>query len=98
MSQIKPKHQHDCRECVYITSTIGEHFIDWYVHSNKENPIMGSVIARHGSEGPEYNSWPIHIVDGDSRTSSLKDPFRIDEALMLLVAKVMLDRYRKEHL
>ncbi|QHW35730.1 hypothetical protein GZH47_33090 (plasmid) [Paenibacillus rhizovicinus] len=52
-----PFHNHDCLECTYITSEqVTAERIDWY--SCNQGGAGGTVIARHGSEGAEYRSYP----------------------------------------
>lgn len=52
-----PKYQHDCEKCKYLgTGTcpaLGEDEFDFYICTSS---IGRSIIARYGSEGPEYTS------------------------------------------
>ncbi len=48
-----PRHTHDCLSCVYL-GRLGDE--DLYVHADREHPVLTTVIARWGSDGPEYNS------------------------------------------
>ena len=55
-----PKHQHDCEKCHYLGTgkcpALGEDEFDFYICTGS---IGRSMIARYGSEGPEYTSAPL---------------------------------------
>lgn len=45
---------HDCKACVFLGCTIGGgRMVDLYYH---ESPSHVTLIARYGSDGPEYLS------------------------------------------
>lgn len=52
-----PKYQHDCEKCHYLGTgkcpVLGEDEFDFYICTG---PTGRSMIARYGSEGPEYTS------------------------------------------
>lgn len=49
----KPRHIHDCGCCTFLgTYPYGRDTLDLYVHGGNH----ATVIARYGSEGPEYTS------------------------------------------
>lgn len=49
----KPHHVHDCACCTFLgTYQYGRETLDLYVHSGRNS----TVLARYGSEGPEYTS------------------------------------------
>ena len=48
-----PTHQHDCDACEYVDSYQG---VDWYVCPDK------SVVGRRSSDGPDYWSMPIDML------------------------------------
>lgn len=53
---MKPKHKHDCEECEYRGSLqLGDKWFDFY-----RCPQGGikTTLARYGSDGPEYFSFP----------------------------------------
>ena len=55
-----PKYQHDCEKCHYLGTgkcpALGEDEFDFYICTGS---IGRSMIARYGSEGPEYTSAPL---------------------------------------
>jgi hypothetical protein len=51
------RYQHDCEDCNYV-GDYGKY--DLYVHDDEH---QRSVIAREGSEGWDYSSWPMDVVD-----------------------------------
>lgn len=92
MKLTTPAHTHDCHVCRYIGSSLGSDAVlyDWYLHDHVEGQVA-SVIARHGSEGGDYSSWPAdHVRRTDSRTN-WKGMVVINE--MMVVAQFMLRRH-----
>jgi hypothetical protein len=58
---MKPKFQHDCDKCEFLG-----HYFDHDVYvclpqgfESCEGATAGSIIARHGDDGPEYASSPL---------------------------------------
>lgn len=57
---MKPLHIHDCEKCRYI-GTSSEN-IDYY----RCNQGPGdTIVARKTSEGSDYSSWPLFMIEGD---------------------------------
>lgn len=57
----KPVFEHDCDGCIFLgTYTWKERQFDLYFCPNCDE---GSVIARFGSDGPEYASAPLAVVE-----------------------------------
>lgn len=52
----RPKHQHDCAHCRFL---YGSGALDVYWCIENGSGQAGSVIARHGSDGPDYMSFPV---------------------------------------
>lgn len=50
---MKPEFTHDCDRCEFYGHFLG---MDIYVC-----PGGGSIIARYGNDGPEYNSMPLSM-------------------------------------
>jgi hypothetical protein len=56
MRHTTPPWQHDCDRCRYLGQTIGGgRIVDLYVHDESDPPTL---IARFGSNGPDYLSTP----------------------------------------
>ena len=56
----KPKFQHDCSNCEYLGTFFD---LDVYLcRSRSANVLGGSLIARHGDDGPDYASTPICVL------------------------------------
>lgn len=53
----KPQHTHDCDRCQYLGS---ENDLDFYFC---ESSILGTIIARYGSDGPDYSSSDVASVE-----------------------------------
>lgn len=57
-----PKYQHDCTSCVFLGGYVkpgsGTHCDLYYCSKCDE----GTVIARVGSDGPDYASVPINVL------------------------------------
>lgn len=54
--------KHDCDACIYLGSF--EHETgkqDTYFCHNRYG---GSIICRHGNEGPDYGSMPVDVIEG----------------------------------
>lgn len=56
----KPEHKHDCSECIFLGNYWPKprQTVDLYIC---KGPRETSLIARYGSDGPEYCSGPIEI-------------------------------------
>ena len=54
-----PNFVHDCAPCVFLGS---EAEYDFYYCANAELDMGGSIIARFGSDGPEYASCTVQII------------------------------------
>lgn len=52
-----PKFQHDCDTCTFLGT-----FFDHDVYHCGNNMGNGSIIARYGSDGPEYASMPLDAL------------------------------------
>jgi len=52
----KPLFRHDCDNCQFL-GNFQEH--DLYVHRHRTSD---TVVARYGSEGPEYLSCPSNMI------------------------------------
>ena len=51
---------HDCNECRFIASLANNREVfDIYLHGDAKT---GTIIARDGSEGPEYHASPMEMV------------------------------------
>lgn len=53
---MKPRFQHDCDRCVFLGSD--EVYDFYFCRGNEKKPVehTATVIARFGSDGPEYGS------------------------------------------
>lgn len=49
---------HDCDACVLLESNREDSF-DYYYCPSSSKALGGSLLARYGSEGPEYASYPV---------------------------------------
>lgn len=59
----QPLYQHDCDVCIYLgrysSDCLGPLLeFDLYLHPVHQHPLGGSIIARYGNEGPDYESVP----------------------------------------
>lgn len=53
---------HDCESCIYLGTLEHEgEYIDHYLGGFPCNMGHPTMIARHGSDGWEYNSYPLYI-------------------------------------
>jgi len=53
-----PRFQHDCTKCQFLGNGIFQKKpVDWYTCDSREG--LRTVIARYGSEGPQYASTTI---------------------------------------
>jgi len=61
---LKPAHTHDCECCVLVGNVIfsGE-AQDIYVHEHEVPESDPTIIIRTGSDGPEYQSFPLAIAE-----------------------------------
>jgi hypothetical protein len=77
-SGMKPSFTHDCEKCVYIGTTIGSNLQDWYFCRGCDG---GTLIARYGSDGPDYWSSPVCMIQ--SPRSSYQDKVVLSEQRIL---------------
>jgi len=58
---MKAKHTHDCNVCKLVAVT---ELADWYLCTNT---AIGehTLVGRYGSDGPEYWSCPVDIINRD---------------------------------
>lgn len=55
MTKNKPRHDHDCDACKFLAS-LGH--VDLYFCPNDRE-----LVRRHGSEGPEYGSMSLMLLE-----------------------------------
>lgn len=55
----RPQFQHDCDKCLFLGHYDG---FDVYICIASNNGD-GSIIARHGDDGPDYASTPIKLLE-----------------------------------
>jgi hypothetical protein len=60
--KLTPTHTHDCERCLFIESFEwnSQRYDIWFCPNRGDN--TGSIICRHGSEGPEYSSCPLDCI------------------------------------
>lgn len=90
-AQDKPRFTHDCDSCVFV-ATIGEN--DWYVCPPLKDGLGGSVVARYGSDGPQYWSRPLDLHDSDHKFYALTLDNQAVPDYMGAIAKSIVDTWR----
>lgn len=60
---VQPRHTHDCECCTFLGYADFPGHVEYaqgdvYLHGSSE----GTLIVRHGSEGPEYISFPLSVA------------------------------------
>lgn len=94
-----PQYVHDCSACHYlgrILSPEGTEEWDVYFCGKSED---GSVILRHGNDGPQYASMPSDLILSPAHLmESLKDPEKAKRKWCWMAALVLVQRrnYFKE--
>lgn len=64
LALMQPRHTHDCDCCQFLGYADFAAHVEldrsdvWY-HGGEEG---GALILRHGSDGPEYHSFPLRLV------------------------------------
>ena len=77
---MKPNYKHDCDACRFLGSVTGPNprlamenpplvTLDLWFCERAE--LGGSVIARYGNDGPNYNSSPIKLLGANSHPALL---------------------------
>jgi hypothetical protein len=97
LAAMRPTHTHDCRSCIFIASIyMGSENYDAYVCVGRDP----SVILRYGSEGPDYWSSPMSMVDRIAGPLGMfSDPSRVTMSGMGLTAQwVVREAQRLGHL
>lgn len=61
---MKPTHVHDCAVCRFLGHFEG---YDLYICGEGLGAYRQSVIARYGSEGPQYVSAPLDVIQSNVR-------------------------------
>lgn len=64
----KPIYQHDCQNCEFLGHWFG--YDVWICYSQGDPFPTGSIIARFGNDGPDYDSGPVEVV---FRQSQMQD-------------------------
>lgn len=78
----KPKYQHTCTACVYLGSYtrslthVGDKPTAHDLYYCPQTELSGSVIARYGSEGSEYQSTAIELLAGRACGPELAEGMR----------------------
>lgn len=78
-TQDKPRFSHDCDRCNFL-GRIGQ--FDVYCCPQHGNP---TVVARSSSLGPDYASWPLHLLK--SNRNDLKNVTPDFVACLLAIAR-----------
>lgn len=61
---VQPRHTHDCDCCLFLGYADLPGHVEYaqgdvYLHGDLDN---GTLIVRHGSDGPEYISFPLSVA------------------------------------
>lgn len=82
MATMEPNHNHDCEKCKLLGMLwIGDDIVD--VYRCRSRSSLGSLIIRFGSDGPEYWSMPIDVINGIRTTP--------DDGLYFKTAKLFVE-------
>ena len=65
-----PLFQHDCEKCEFWGVFYGHDV--WYCQDSDGGVLGGSLIARHGDDGPDYGSTPLSVL-----LRQLNDPYHM---------------------
>jgi len=84
---MKPHHQHDCSNCHYQGSTLDTEggWLDWYICAN---PRRRTILARFGSNGPEYTTFDRYQLEDLTDTLSRTTVFGGREAVQEHLARL----------
>jgi len=67
-----PQHTHDCTACVFLGRMAqGVSSYDLYFCPAGQSSMGGTLLARFGSDGPQYHSMPIDIYHNVELPTSL---------------------------
>lgn len=89
-ARMQPRYHHDCPRCRFVCTMHmgGKKLVDWYVCTPDR-----SVVARRSSEGSDYWSSPVSIVDEHAKVAYDVDGSKALSHMHIL-AREILRSYR----